>query len=142
MRVVALVAAITVAACTQRAPEAAPTNATTVSDAIVAAAAAPTGDANGGTPFDVPSDANARYALLRVEKGEGGRIIATTRREGSSGTSFARREIDCTALTFRYVGEGDTLDQANQPAPNPGEMADLVEGAISDVASKFACADQ
>lgn len=46
----------------------------------------------------------------------------------------------CDVPSFRYIGEGDTLDQADQPAPNPGEMSDLVEGSISDVAVKVACA--
>lgn len=101
--------------------------------------AQPTGDAAGGTVFDVPSDARARYFLLNVEPGSGGNIVATTRREGPSGITYARREIDCNAQTFRYIGEGDTLEQAKQPAPNPGDMGPLVDGSISDVSVKFAC---
>ena len=100
----------------------------------------PTGEAAGGTAFDVPSDPRARYFLLNVAPGEGGNIVATTRREGPSGTSFSRREINCDAQTFRYIGEGDTLEQAKQPAPNPGDMGPLVDGSISDVSVKFACA--
>lgn len=99
----------------------------------------PTGEAAGGTAFDVPSDARARYFLLDVSPGKGGNIVATTRREGPSGTTFARREIDCGGQTFRYIGEGDTLEQAKQPAPNPGEMSTLVDGSISDLTIKFAC---
>lgn len=105
-------------------------------------AASPDPSSDGGKPFDVPSDSKARYYLLNVEDGEAGRIIATSRREGPSGTSYARREIDCSARLFRYVGEGDTLAEAQQPAPNPGEMSGLVEGSISDEAVKFACANR
>ena len=139
MRILILVCAATLAACTQRAE---PADTDLASTEISTPQAAPTGEAAGGTPFDVPSDANARYAMLKVEPGEGGNIVATTRREGKSGTSFARREIDCGTPSFRYIGEGDTLEEAQQPAPNPGEMAPLVEGSISDVTVKVACASR
>lgn len=94
----------------------------------------------GGSAFEVPSDTRARYFLLSVAPGKEGNIIAITRREGPSGTSFSRREIDCDARTFRYIGEGDTLAKAKLPASNPGDMSPLVVGSISDVAVKFACA--
>lgn len=95
-----------------------------------------------GTPFDVASDPRARYFLLNVEKGKGGNIIATTRREGPSGTSYARREIDCSAHKARYVGEGDTLAATKRAGYHVGEMGDLVDGSISDVASRFACSQR
>lgn len=92
-----------------------------------------------GTRFKVPSDPKADYYLLDVTKGKGGNIIATTRREGPSGTSFARREIDCRGNKARYVGEGDTLAATKRAGYHVGEMGDLVDGSISDVASRFAC---
>jgi hypothetical protein len=55
------------------------------------------------------------------------------------GVSYARREIDCAAMTFRYLGEGDTLEQANSDSPNPGDMGMLTDGSISDVISEYAC---
>jgi hypothetical protein len=140
MRILALTLGATVAACSQSPEEKAFD--TPSADEIPAPQGMPTGSAASGMPFNVPSDMNARYSLLSVTKGKGGNIVATTRREGSSGTSFARREIDCAAQTYRYIGEGDTLLEANQPVPNPGEMATLVDGSISDVTVKFACAHQ
>lgn len=135
MRTWGLTMTAMLAACSQSTQDA-PENIGSTSEASLG------GEATGGTPFDVPSDSKARYALLNVVKSTGGLIIATTRRDGSSGPSFARREIDCAAQTYRYIGEGDTLDQANLPAPNPGEMSELVTGLISDVSVKFACGNQ
>ena len=40
---------------------------------------------------------------------------------------------------FRYLGEGDTLEEARRPAPNPGRMSPLVDGSISDRIVRFAC---
>jgi hypothetical protein len=143
MRIPILVIVVTLAACTQS-PETSAVEGTAQMEASRSDSpnVTSTGDAAGGKAYGVPSDPGVQYALLKIEKGEGGNIIATNRREGASGVSFSRREIDCSANQFRYVGEGATLEQANQPAPNPGEMSDLVDGSISDVASKFACANQ
>ena len=96
----------------------------------------------GGTPYDVPADAKASYVLLSVKPGEGGNIIAMTRRTGSSGTSYSNREIDCGAQLARYIGEGDTREEAEKPAPNPGDMAGLVEGSSTWAAVQAACAKQ
>ena len=96
-------------------------------------------DQSKGTAFKVASDSRARYFLLGVVPGKRGNIIATTRREGSSGTRFARREINCSAQTYRYLGEGDNVKQTYRPNYSVGEMSDLVDGSISDVVVKFAC---
>lgn len=139
--------AIALAACAQQPEEVADTE---VAQTSTNAAATESMDTmakgfeqeNGGTmgtPFDVASDPRARYFLLDVKKGEGGNIIATTRREGPSGTSFARREIDCRGNKARYLGEGDTLAVTKRAGYHVGPMGDLVDGSISDVASRFAC---
>ena len=96
-------------------------------------------DQSKGTAFKVASDSRARYFLLGVVPGKRGNIIATTRREGSSGTRFARREINCSAQTYRYLGEGDNVKQTYRSNYSVGEMSDLVDGSISDVVVKFAC---
>jgi len=94
----------------------------------------------GGTPYTVPSDARASYVLLSVKPGDDGHIIAMTRRTGSSGISYSNREIDCAAQLARYIGEGDTREEAEKPSPNPGEMASLVEGSSTHAAVQVACA--
>lgn len=93
----------------------------------------------GGTPYSAPADPNATYSLLSLKPGEGGNIIAMTRRIGSSGTSYSNREIDCGSQLARYIGEGDTREEAEKPAPNPGEMATLVEGSSTWAAVQAAC---
>jgi hypothetical protein len=93
-----------------------------------------------GTPYSAPADPNATYSLLSVKPGEGGNIIAMTRRVGRSGTSYSNREIDCGAQLARYIGEGDTREEAEKPSPNPGEMAPLVEGSSTHAAVQAACA--
>ena len=140
MRTLTVILMIALSACSQPASQTATEQDDTANMILTATdAPPPTGDAAGGKPVDVPSDPNARYFLLSVKPGTGGRIEAITRREGKSGISYARREIDCSGQTFRYTGEGDTLDEAKKPAPNIGEMGDLVDGSISDVVVKFAC---
>jgi hypothetical protein len=92
-----------------------------------------------GEPVSVPSDPGATYRLLRWSRLPNGNLEAVTRRDGSSGTSFARREIDCRAMTFRYLGEGDTLEQALADSPNPGQMGELTSQSISTYVSEFVC---
>jgi hypothetical protein len=104
--------------------------------------ASTTPPSEGGTPYSAPADPNATYSLLSVTKGQGGNIIAMTRRTGSSGTSYSNREIDCGAQLARYIGEGDTREEAEKPSPNPGEMASLVEGSSTHAAVQAACANR
>lgn len=94
-----------------------------------------------GIPYRAPADPNATYTLLSVKQGKNGRIIAMTRRAGSSGTSYSNREIDCGAQLARYIGEGDTREEAEKPASNPGDMAHLVEGSSTHAAVQAACAN-
>lgn len=103
-----------------------------------ASPAAPVDDA--GTPYSAPADPNATYSLLSVQPGKGGNILAMTRRTGSSGTSYSNREIDCVAQLARYIGEGDTREDAEKPSSNPGDMAPLVEGSSTHAAVQAACA--
>jgi hypothetical protein len=95
--------------------------------------------ATEGEPISVPSDPGAAYRLLRWSRLPNGHLEALSRRDGPSGTSFARREIDCGAMKFRYLGEGDTLEQALADSPNPGDMSELTPESISTYVSEFVC---
>ncbi len=107
------------------------------------AATAPSEElAETGTAYSAPGDPNATYSLLSVKPGKGGNIIAMTRRTGSSGVSYSNREIDCEAQLARYIGEGDSLDEAEKLSPNPGSMAPLVEGSSTHAAVQAACASR
>lgn len=87
--------------------------------------------------LSVPSDIKARYTVIeKITKGNLRTI--TTRREGPSGTSFAKREVDCQRRMSRYIGTGDTLPEMK--ASKPGEtMNSPVEGSISYYVTLEAC---
>lgn len=92
-----------------------------------------------GTPVDVPSDPRASYLIISNEKMSNGHREVMSRRSGPSGESYARREIDCSAGTVRYIGEGDTLAEAQSNSPNPGEMTTPVAESITGVITATAC---
>lgn len=60
----------------------------------------------------VPSDTKASYYLTEVSS-LGGNLSIVTKRLGPIGQSFSKREIDCSANMFRYLGDGETLEEMN-----------------------------
>lgn len=91
-----------------------------------------------GKPYKIESDPSATY--YNVEFGGSGALrTIVTKREGKSGTSYAKREIDCNARTFRYLGEGDTLAEAKRSKGN-FSMAPLTDRSISSYVADQACA--
>jgi hypothetical protein len=107
-------------------------------DQAAVATAAPSA-AETGTPVSVPSDPRANYWILSKDKLENGNLAVVTRRSGPSGESYARREIDCGAGTVRYLGEGDTLAQAQTDSANVGDMTVPVSESITGVITATAC---
>ena len=91
-----------------------------------------------GKSIPVRSD-GASYRLLSSERMSNGNLEIVTRRDGPSGRSFARREVNCGAMTFRYLGEGDTLEEALEDGPNPGALSEAMSTSISGEVSRFAC---
>lgn len=87
----------------------------------------------------VPSDSKAAYYILENTSTGGSRRIVVTQRDGPSGRSYARREIDCRTQSYRYLGEGDTLQDAQRDGPR-SQMGPTVAGSISDVVLRTACA--
>jgi hypothetical protein len=94
---------------------------------------------NTGERIVVRSDPGVAYHLIRMTADEGGLLTIVTRRDGPSGTSFSRRELDCIAAQFRYLGEGDLLEDAERDGPAT-KLAPLVDGSISDAIARHACA--
>lgn len=90
-------------------------------------------------PLSVPSDPRASYDVLSVERApNAGEVFITTQRTGPSGSSFAKRLVNCQEQTFRYVGDADTFEELK--AQNlEGQMGPLVNGSISWFAAKYAC---
>jgi hypothetical protein len=89
-------------------------------------------------PVEVFSDPGVKYFILEIEKRPDRLIEVTSRREGKSGISFAKRLVNCDKWTFKYLAEGDTLEELNIPRPDP-EMGKLTDGSISMVLSYRAC---
>lgn len=85
----------------------------------------------------VPTDSGAQYFLIE-RAGTQNRPILTTKRVGPSGTSYARREFDCNANTFRYLGDGDTLEEMKASRPDK-TMSPLVRESISEYIGRLAC---
>ena len=94
-----------------------------------------------GFAYTAPADPKATYNLISVEEKSSGVLVAVTQRKGPSGVSYSAREIDCELQTFRYVGDGDTLEEALTPMANLGDMSELVEGSSSHAAVQAACAN-
>ena len=100
--------------------------------------------ASAGELVEVPSDFKAKYRIVELAKNRKGNADVMTRRDGPSGTSFARRECECPFGRFRYIGEGDTIEAARKPRSPPDKMADLVSdgkgvGSVSYHVCAVAC---
>ena len=85
----------------------------------------------------VPSDSKASYTVLSRDASGNERTI-TTKRVGSSGTSFSRRLYNCADRTVKYLGSGETLDQMKASQPDP-RMGSIVKGSIADYVGAEAC---
>ncbi len=93
-------------------------------------------------PISVPSDPGVSYRAVEIKAKPNGMVEILTRRQGPSGISFSLREIDCRNRSFRYLGEGDTREEAARAEarnrPN-NRMGQLTEGSISTHVANFAC---
>ncbi|POD74596.1 hypothetical protein BKM17_17580 [Pseudomonas syringae group genomosp. 3] len=89
------------------------------------------------TPLSVPSDTKAKYYVLeRDTKGNERKI--TTKRVGPSGTGYSERLVNCSASTYKYLGDGETLKEMKASKPD-GEMAPLTQGSISFYVAEAVC---
>lgn len=91
-----------------------------------------------GKPYKIESDPSATYYNLEIGGGGNLRTIVT-KREGKSGTSFAKREVNCVDRTFRYLGDGDSMAAMKASKPSPS-MGPLTERSISSYVADQACA--
>ncbi|MDP2377629.1 hypothetical protein [Reyranella sp.] len=87
----------------------------------------------------VPSDPNARYFLLSTRWTSTTVVEVLTKREGKSGVSYSLREVDCAKRRFRYLGEGDTAQEALLRKSADPSMGPLTQESISTYVSNFAC---
>ena len=85
----------------------------------------------------VPTDTKASYTILDKTR-DGSMATITTERKGPSGTSYSKRLYDCTAGTVKYLGDGETIEQMNNSAPDPN-MAPRVDRSIACYIGQKAC---
>jgi hypothetical protein len=96
-----------------------------------------TPDKSEGERVDVPSDPKATYYVLE-RTGDNDHPVETTKRVGPSGDGYARREFDCQNRTWRYLAEGDTMEEL-AASKKSDQMGPLVDGSIADVMWHHAC---
>lgn len=94
---------------------------------------------HGVAAIPVPSDPTAIYSL--VAKAGRSPIILITRRDGTSGVSYSKREIDCEVGALRYLGSADTIEGLENSRPDPA-MNVPVDGSISAEILAYACGGQ
>ena len=85
-------------------------------------------------------DPQARYFLLSVKPMPNDHYEVLTRRQGASSIFYARREIDCHgARRFRFIGMGNTREEAQRDDLNLGQMAEPVEGSTNLGVVQYVC---
>ena len=87
---------------------------------------------------NVPSDPGVNYAIVVKDYG-GGTKSVVTKRDSKSSTSYSIREVNCNSKTFRYMGEGDTLEEAISNLDDTKSMSPVTNGSISYYILKAAC---
>ena len=81
---------------------------------------------------------SSKTFVLKVVEIESGLVEVISRREGKSGVSYAKRQVDCNKGLYVLTGDADSLDEAlNQKFA--GEFSELVEGSSSHAISRFVC---
>lgn len=87
----------------------------------------------------VPSDARATHTVLSMTRLNNGLVRVLNRRDGLSGTTFTRREVNCRLNQVRNLGSAETMAELARARPDQ-RFAPLVSGSIADVISRHACA--
>lgn len=85
----------------------------------------------------VPSDPRARHVVME-STGPIDQRVLVTRREGPSGTTYAVRLFNCSNGTWKYLGSGDSVDEAKAGVPDR-LMADILPNSIPAALRSAAC---
>jgi hypothetical protein len=89
--------------------------------------------------INIPTDTEAKWAILSVTKRSDGLVEVISRRVGSSVTNYSKRLVDCANSRFMYLGSGDTLEKMKGGGGADSKMAALTEGSVSTYVSAYAC---
>lgn len=87
--------------------------------------------------IDVPTDSKASYTV--INKGQQGDYkTITTKRVGSSGTSYSERAYDCSAWEVKYLGTGDSI-AAMKSSGADQNMSPIIDRSIAYYVGREAC---
>ncbi|MFA0999199.1 MULTISPECIES: hypothetical protein [Pseudomonas syringae group] len=87
---------------------------------------------------DSHAGACSRNTALCAIRHKGNERKITTKRVGPSGTGYSQRLVNCSAGTFKYLGDGETLTEM-KASKHGGSMAPLTQGSISYYVAEAAC---
>lgn len=89
----------------------------------------------------VPSDSQASYEMLDIERASTNVVLTTRRTSGTGEASYAKRFVDCRMARWRYLGTGATLSEmeANEASSSPSGFASFERGSIAFHLAKKAC---
>ena len=92
-------------------------------------------------PIQIKTDSRGEYFV--VDKGgTANNPTLLVKWVGHDGKPYyVKRLFDCKARTAKYLGEGDTLEQAAKPLPDQ-EMFPLGEGSIESQLANHVCPKQ
>jgi hypothetical protein len=88
-------------------------------------------------PIDIKTDLKGQYFV--VEKGgTANNPTLLVKRVWPKGTYYVKRWFDCKLGTFKFLGEGDTLDAVAKSQPDRDTRA-IEQGSIADQLAHHVC---
>lgn len=89
----------------------------------------------------IPAVDAAEYVLLEAKQLDNGNITALSRRHSAqSGSTYSYREYECATGMFRYLGSGDTRQDAEKVRFGSDPFTKLVDGSSAFLTGQTACA--
>jgi len=90
-------------------------------------------------PIDIETDLEGDYFIVE-QTGPENRPVVIVKQVDGAYTYFIKREFDCDAHRFRYLGEGESLAAMAASEPEPAsEMDDIRPGSISGQLAGYVC---
>ncbi len=87
--------------------------------------------------LSVPADSAAHYQIVS-RSADGPMHTLVVKRVSSEGVWFAKREFDCSTLTTRYIGGGQTPEEMNESRAE-ARLAAMPRGSVAFYLGKAAC---
>lgn len=93
----------------------------------------------GVLAIDVPTDRRAKYTAMSIDRSRHGMAVIVTRRDGTGGVSFVRRDCSCLVGRYRILGDGNSICDAMRDQFPGEDYSQLTDGSISTYVCTFAC---